>query len=313
MGAKLIMENIKYVLDYIYKKSPLQQKKIESFIEVQDEGFIIEFNDFLNLYSSYLKANNLSIDFCLDAYLKMINDMFRCQVKFMKSGEYPVSKTQDAIDNVYTNQTKMLSYMIGLALSQYLWKTHYEMFMHLKFELNMNKDKVNSYLEIGPGHGLFLKSAINLLSDSVEMTAIDISPVSLDISKSIIKYFYPNKKVNFINEDILNLDLQSSFDFIVMGEVIEHVENPKVLLHKINKLLAPNGQAFISTCINCPMIDHLYHFKTVDEIREMLNRCGLEIVSEKVLPVESLDMSEIIERKITINYSAIVRILLNES
>ena len=59
------------------------------------------------------------------------------------------------------------------------------------------------------------------------------------------------------------------------------------------------------------MIDHLYHFKTVDEIREMLNRCGLEIVSEKVLPVESLDMSEIIERKITINYSAIVKTLFN--
>ena len=54
------------------------------------------------------------------------------------------------------------------------------------------------------------------------------------------------------------------------------------------------------------MIDHLYHFKTVNEIREMLNKCGLDVISEKVLPVENLPMLEIVDKKITINYSAIV-------
>ena len=91
-----------------------------------------------------------------------------------------------------------------------------------------------------------------------------------------------------------------------MGEVIEHVENPKLLLNKIEKLLKTNGKAFISTCVNCPMIDHLYHFKTVNEIRKMLNKCGLDVISEKILPVENLPMLEIVDKKITINYSAIV-------
>ena len=200
----------------------------------------------------------------------------------------------------------MLSYMIGLALSQYLWNTHYEMFNHLTSEVKKNKNKINSYLEIGPGHGLFLKNAIDILNDDVKVTAIDISPVSLDISKSIINHFYPNKEVSFINEDVLNLNLDSAYDFIVMGEVIEHVENPKLLLNKIEKLLKTNGKAFISTCVNCPMIDHLYHFKTVNEIREMLNKCGLDVISEKILPVENLPMLEIVDKKITINYSAIV-------
>jgi len=195
--------------------------------------------------------------------------------------------------------------MIGLALSQYLWSTHYEMFNHLKSEVKKNKNKINSYLEIGPGHGLFLKNAIDILNNNVKMTAIDISPVSLDISKSIINHFYPNKEVSFINEDMLNLDLDSAYDFIVMGEVIEHVEKPDLLLKKIAKLLANKGKAFISTCVNCPAIDHVYHFRTVDEIRDMFSSCGLSIVSEKVLPVENMPMSEIVDKKITINYSAI--------
>jgi 2-polyprenyl-3-methyl-5-hydroxy-6-metoxy-1,4-benzoquinol methylase len=200
----------------------------------------------------------------------------------------------------------MLSYMTGLALSQYLWRTHYEMFSHLKKQLHKNKREIKTYLEIGPGHGLFLKNAIDILDTNVDMTAIDISPISLDISKSIIKHFFPIKKINFINKDMLDLNLNANFDFIVMGEVIEHVENPHLLLNKINNLLTKRGNAFLSTCVNCPAIDHVYHFHSVQEIRDMFESCGLSILSEKILPVEDLPMNEIVEKKITINYSAIV-------
>jgi len=300
------MSNIKFILNYIYKKSPLQRKKIDSFLVSRDENFYNEFEGFLVLYINYLNNNNLNIEYGIDAYLKMVNDMFRSQVHFMRTGKYPVSKIKEAVDNVYNNSTEMLSYMTGLALSQYLWSTHYEMFSHLKNELNVNKARINSYLEIGPGHGLFLKNAIDILDEKVDMTAIDISPISLDISKSIIEHFFSSKHINFINKDILDLDLDSGYDFIVMGEVLEHVEKPQLLLNKITKLLSNDGRAFLSTCVNCPAIDHVYHFHTIDEIRDMFLNCGLSILSEKVLPVENLPMVEIVEKKITINYSAIV-------
>lgn len=300
-------KNIYYLKNKIFEKSSFQQKKLEEFFSKQDEKFNQDFELFLKEYIEYLNKNNMTIEYGIDAYLKMVNDMFKSQVKFMRTGQYPVSKTSDAIDNVYNDKKEMLSYMIGLALSQYLWSTHYEMFNHLKDELNKNKASIKNYLEIGPGHGLFLKSAIDILDKDTNMTAIDISPISLDVSKSIIEYFYPNKDIEFINEDMLKLDLDSNCDFIVMGEVIEHVETPELLLKKISKLLSQNGKAFLSTCVNCPAIDHVYHFHTVEEIREMFEKCGLEIISEKVLPVENLPMCEIEHKKITINYSAIVK------
>jgi 2-polyprenyl-3-methyl-5-hydroxy-6-metoxy-1,4-benzoquinol methylase len=191
--------------------------------------------------------------------------------------------------------------------TQYLWSTHYEMFSHLKSSLAQNKSNINKYLEIGPGHGLFLKNAIDILNKNTEMTAVDISQTSLNVSKSIIDHFYPLKDISFVNKDVLDLYMDSEFDFIVMGEVIEHVEDPELLLVKISKLLSKNGRAFLSTCVNCPAIDHVYHFHTVDEIRNMFKNCGLTIESEKVLPVEDAPMAEIVNQKITINYSAIVR------
>lgn len=39
----------------------------------------------------------------------------------------------------------------------------------------------------------FLKNAIDILDKKQNMTAIDISPISLDVSKSIIEYFYQPK------------------------------------------------------------------------------------------------------------------------
>jgi ubiquinone/menaquinone biosynthesis C-methylase UbiE len=305
-GHNLNMSKVKIVLDYIYNKAPLQRKKIASFMECKDKVFMDEFESFLTIYINYLDKHKLTIDYAIDSYLIMVNDMFKSHIKFMRKGTYPVSKTSHAIKNVYKNKNKMLSYMVGLALSQYLWSTHYEMFVHLKKSLKDNRRNINKYLEIGPGHGLFLKNAIEILEDNVEMKAIDISPISLDISKSIISHFYPERKVEFVNKDMLDLNLDTTYDFIVMGEVLEHVENPQLLLRKIKKLLRENGKAFISTCVDCPAIDHIWHFHTIQEIQDMLYDCGLIIKSEKILPVEDLPMTEIVKNKITINYSVIV-------
>ena len=275
------MINIQLVLDTIYNKSPLQRKKIEKFLNSKDESFKQEFEGFLADYIGYLDTNNMTIVYGVDSYLEMVSDMFKSQIKFMRTGRYPTSNVAEAIDDVYNDEKKMLSYMIGLALSQYLWSTHYEMFNHLKESILESKSNISKYLEIGPGHGLFLKSAIDILDKDISITAVDISQTSLNVSKSIINYFHPLKNITYINADMLNLDINLKYDFIVMGEVIEHVEDPKNLLVKISKLLNKNYKSFFSTCVNCPMIDHIYHFQSVDAIRSMFENCGLVIESAR--------------------------------
>jgi hypothetical protein len=88
--------------------------------------------------------------------------------------------------------------------------------------------------------------------------------------------------------------------------VLEHVENPNILLDKLNSILADNGKAFISTCVNCPTIDHVYHYKSIGEIQRMIKNSGFLINDERILPVENLEMEDIVEKKIAINYSAII-------
>ena len=300
--------NFNQVVKQIHTKSPLQKKKLKSYLATQPTSFFNEADEFVRNYSRYLEAQGVSFDYAIDAYLKMCKDMVKSQIYFMKKNKYPMEDQEQAYEEVYNSKKEMQSYMIGLALSQYLWGTHYAMFRHLTERLKNNSGKINSYLEIGPGHGLFFKEAIAMLGDSCKYTAVDISNTSLNLTKSIISYFeLDSNNIAYYNEDMLNIETEELYDFIVMGEVLEHVEKPKVLLDKLNKLLAESGNAFISTCVDCPTIDHVYHFKSIGDIRKMIRQAGFDIVSEKVLPVERLPMVEIINKKITINYSAIIK------
>ena len=84
------------------------------------------------------------------------------------------------------------------------------------------------------------------------------------------------------------------------------MEENIVNLKKINKILTENGRLFLSTCVDCPTIDHVYHFKSISEIEDMIKSAGFQIKKSLVLPVEDLPMKEIIKRKITINYCAML-------
>jgi SAM-dependent methyltransferase len=201
----------------------------------------------------------------------------------------------------------MLPYMVGLAISQFLWETHRAIFQFFVEEIGKRRGRIGTYLEIGPGHGLFLDRALTELEADVQATAVDISPTSIGITRAIMDYFRStSKSVAYRIGNIMTLDLGGRFDFITMGEVLEHVNDPARLLAKIRSLLQTNGAAFISTCANCPAIDHVYQFNNVDEIRSMIQDSGLRIERDAALPVEHLPMEEVIKRRITVNYCAVV-------
>ena len=297
------------IVDRICNKSPLQRKKLESYLSTMDAVFFQEAEIFVSKYLSYLANQGITIDFAIESYLDMVKKMMRCQVEFMKTGRYPAFNSAKRIASLYTDEEKMKSYLFGLALSQFLWGTHYQIFKFFQSKISELCSHVKSYLEIGPGHGLFLYKVLEYLEKRSTIVAVDISPVAISVTQSIMEYFFPQRATDIIyyTEDMQKLNLDNKYDFITMGEVLEHVNCPEKLLLKLFSLLNEKGHAFISTCVNCPAVDHVYQFKTIDEIRKLLAAYGFEIEDELILPVERLPMNEVIEKKITINYCSLVK------
>jgi SAM-dependent methyltransferase len=299
--------NFDSLVSLVGRRSPLQKKKLDAYLARQDDQFRQDAEDFATRYGEFLQSRGISLEQSVDAYLKLCNTMLRCQIDFMRTGRYPTADAATAAVEVYSDSKQMLPYMVGLAISQYLWETHRAIFQFFAEELRRRHGRVRSYLEIGPGHGLFLDRALNELGNDVAATAVDISPTSIDITRAIMEFFRPAaRNVTYRTGDIMTLDLPGRFDFITIGEVLEHVDAPGKLLDKIRALLAPGGVAFVSTCANCPAVDHVYQFNNVGEIRALLTGSGLRIERDAALPAERLPMDEVIKRRITVNYCAMV-------
>jgi SAM-dependent methyltransferase len=301
-------DNFNRIVEMVIKKSPFQKKKLRQYLDGKDITFFEEAELFAVKYGGYLDSQGIPLDYAVSSYLEMCENMMICQIEFMKTGKYTVNEHIDAFDAVYSSEEKMKSYMIGLAISQFLWPTHYEMYRFFAQAITKHSLGISSYLEIGPGHGLYLNKAMDYLPNGAIISAVDISPISIAITKSIMVYFkHDFSAIDFRTQDVLQFDSNNKFDFITMGEVLEHVNFPEKLLCKLHSLLAESGRVFVSTCVNAPAIDHVYHFRRVGEITNMLNECGFHIEEERILPVENLPMDVIINKKIAINYCAILK------
>ncbi len=136
-----------------------------------------------------------------------------------------------------------------------------------RFEELAKKFAGGEYLDVGcfnsPMPGL-------LANKGNEVWAIDYAPKVI----TTLKGLFP--KVNYICIDFMSLPFKDDyFDYIVAGEVIEHLEDPTSFIKELKRVLKPGGMLAIS----CPFEElisqdsvskeHLWGF-TEDDLRKLL-------------------------------------------
>lgn len=294
------------ILQYIYEKAPMQEKKISKALSdnpAMDEAL----GSFLAMYSVYMKAEKISCEDLADAYLLMVNQMMQARVEFVRTGKYPVACQGDATREVYSDRRVMTNYMLGLALSQFLWKHHFAIFRFFIEQLTRLRPS-GDFLEVGSGHGLFALELMKHNGGCDSYDIVDISETSLDITRRILDVVSPHslEAISFYNSDINDFQADKLYDFISMGEVLEHVDDPAKILRTLNGLLKPAGKMFITTCVNSPAIDHVYHFRSIREIIEMIEDCNLIINEDIVVPSEDKSPELIEKYKLDVLYAAIL-------
>ncbi|MFN8257513.1 MAG: methyltransferase domain-containing protein [Bacteroidales bacterium] len=297
---------MKFLIDLIaskiYKKNPGHGKKILANIEAMDSEIKENSELFLRKVLLVLNKLNKNIDFAVDSYLKMVNDMLKEQFIFLKTNKYSNQSFADVNQKVYNNPQVMQYHMIGLLISQFIWKQHLDTFIFFSKGLKKIKDdKIINFLEIGGGHGLYLSEAIKLFPDS-RFDLIDISSSSIEIAKSFIE----NNNVNYLCGDIFEFRRFQFYNFITLGEVLEHVEDPKRLIKHIHILLYKQGLLFISVPINSPAIDHIFLFKNENEIKELFKDL-FAIIEDKIIITENVDIEIARKNRIPIMYTAFLK------
>lgn len=297
--------NLSKIINLVSKTNPLQKKKIHSYISSQDE-YYFHFSENLSktIIEDFLIKEEEQVD-AAKAYNKMCMDFLKEQIRFKKSGIYRIDDAVIANEQVYSDPLVMRYYMVGLLLSYMFWPNHYQLFQFFKKHLPSNIPK--TYLEVGVGHGLFSSTMLSTFHDIIA-TCVDISETSIKTSKEVLNSFKVNtENVNYILGDFFTVEIDRKFDFIIMGEVLEHVNDAFGFMKRAKDFLKEDGRIYMSTAANSPALDHVYHFHNEQEIRDLLIETGFVIQDELVLPAEDIPKEKWQEELVTLNYCAILK------
>ncbi len=290
----------------IYLQNPLQKKRIEGFLSSQPPEYWQFADELSTLLNHDLLKSEVDLKKGVEAYNQMCRDFLREQIQFRKSGEYRVESAECAARAVYHNKEVMGYYMKGLLLSYLFWPNHFRIFQF--YREGISNFTIERCLEVGIGHGLFTAELMRRVP-SVRPDVVDISETSIITAKELLRQFQVDSgQIRFTHGDYMKVPFEKgTFDFIVMGEVIEHVNDAPYFMQRTFDLLKPGGIVFLTTCANCPAIDHVYRFHNAREIRELMITSGFEILNDLALPAENVPEEKWEEELITINYCGFLR------
>lgn len=117
--------------------------------------------------------------------------------------------------------------------------------IRLQYILNhsngLNNKKV---IDIGCGGGILTES---MADQGAIVTGIDICRELIELAN--IRSLRKNKKIKYLQQDICDHAKKfiEYYDVITCMELLEHVENPYIIINECVKILKPGGKIFFST------------------------------------------------------------------
>ena len=224
---------------------------------------------------------------------------------FQERGGYRYHSFEEVDKRVYADREKMTLCMLGLSVAEYLWETI--LLIHRFYEKTIRKVCGGSYLEIGPGHGKYFPEAYNL-GKFQKYVAVDVSKTAIGMTDAYMKrYAVPGGYYELLCRDATELDTREKYDFIVAQEVLEHLEDPLGMLRKIGSLLSENGQAYVLMPIMAPSKQHIFLFRDVQHVKQMVKQAGLEIVEEAYITAKGMPVEEAEKKRLPVNACLIVK------
>lgn len=278
--------------------------RAKAFVEKQDELYRRRGEAFLSRYARFLDSQGLSFAEGVESFIRLQHIVEGERKKFLATGRYPNTSFDAVNQSFYSNPELMRHHMHGLVFAQFLWPDQYQRFAFFSDHLPAYAAHASAYLEVGGGHALYLCEAQRSIGSHASIEVVDISETSMAMAQS----FAASDEIDFHLMDIFDFSDVPAFDFITMGEVLEHVEEPKRLLNKLRLLLRPGGKAYITTPANAPMPDHIYLFHNADEIRQMLEECGFRIEKESTRFAIDVPDAVAMKLKLPLMYAAFVSV-----
>lgn len=232
----------------------------------------VEFNDMLGR----MFPDEPALEKAVRGYVEFAIDALKLQTQFEKTGEYVAKTYAEAANEVYDNPDYMMGlYLPGILLSHYLWPHHYRQkeFFKSSFLADMQRGGAVNFVDVGIGTGFYSRYILSQIS-GVTGTGFDISTSSRDYTLYQVNAFDVQDRYRVELRDILADTPEGVSDWLISVEVLEHLEDPVSFLKGLRRMLNPGGKAFITAALNAPNADHIYLYRSVEDVIVQLKEAG---------------------------------------
>ena len=135
------------------------------------------------------------------------------------------------------------------------------------------KSEVSSVLDAGCG-GATKSIYLAKNHSCLKITGVDINEASIK-NAELLKKRYHLQNVQFLHGDLIHLNNLGSFDFVIISDVLEHIENDAQCTANIQMMLKPGGYIHV----NVPAKEHDYDFSKLnlaeqEDLRQWLKDAG---------------------------------------
>lgn len=166
-------------------------------------------------------------------------------------------------------------------------------------------------LGLGIGHRMVSQTVFALLGNVSKFTIVEGSDEIIETYKAQTQV---PTYVNIVNDYFENFDTTERYDILEMGFVLEHVDDPELIVTRFKKFLKPNGRIFMAVpnalglhrrighaagLLNAPyalsaedlMLGHKRYYDYTSFTKLALH-CGLRIVSTKGILLKPVTTSQ---------------------
>ena len=256
-------------------------------------------------------SNNNWETYCsnLDNLIDMSKEFLKLQKNLEQNGKYLFSTFEEVEKNEYNLDNDELNgpdYLWGLYFSEIFWKIHHNF---TNFCLNNFMSDVppsGKILEVPSGTGFFLCEFLKRNPTWVGV-GVDLADSSIEFSKALFEVNnIPKNSYQILKMNFHEIDPDMKYDRILCGEFLEHLEDPLQALKKLKSLLTKDGKLFVTAAVWAAHIDHIFLYKSAEEVRKHIKEAGLNIENELVQAVFEKDESNPEKEKTPVSYAAIL-------
>ena len=213
-------------------------------------------------------------------YSEFALDAMRNQKFFETNGRYRWSSLSEIQGRYYESEDHMMkNYLPGMYLSHYLWPHHFKLLTFFRTQAIPALIPAPAvFFDVGIGTGMYSRETLRAFPQ-VRGKGFDISPYSVRFTRNVLQAYGLEDRYEFVLGDIFNTELPwETADFLVSQEVLEHLEDPEQFSRILYRLTKVGGKAYITAAVNAGHSDHIYLFRSPEEVQEMLTGVGWKIL-----------------------------------